>query len=666
MAFRPRTTIPTRIFIAFASVLIAFGLIAAMSVLQHARTAQTLKLLQEGYLPLALSVGEAKSTHALMATQLGLGPGPGALPQRWLKAFQQVRPSTQRRLVFRLEKAQRLAMDHDDHAFLRALEGELAALSGEYEATRQPYADLFDAIERGDPIATQKILAALQRRETQIQSHYRTAWRDLQERVAITSARAAESERQATVLLAILALIGLAVGLLAAWGSQRLLRPLPELHARVQAVSRGDLSTRLQPRRDDELGRLTQAFEEMVASLNESAEAERRLQRMQEQIVANLRAAVVVVDSEWIVRTANPAASQVLGVRREDEGKPLQSTELLERMPELRASIEEVFAGADRATLRAAPIDTVRRVHALVTPFGDAEERSRRSALVVAEDVTEELATEARLLQTERLAAIGRMAAHVTHEVRNPLSSIGLNVEMLEDELGSNSGEARQLMRAIQKEIDRLAGITGEYLRLARLPQPNLVADDLHELLTSLSSFVGREMEAAGIHLRLSLPPTLPEVAIDEPQLRQAFLNLLRNARESMPAGGTIDLRARLHAGGVEVVVTDEGPGIPAEERERIFDLFYTTKSWGTGLGLPLTQQIIVAHGGEIRCEAQEERGTRFVLWLPAPAKMNRAAIDDAERPTPDEINDEGGANAEGGANDEGGASAEGETRRAG
>ncbi len=115
-----------------------------------------------------------------------------------------------------------------------------------------------------------------------------------------------------------------------------------------------------------------------------------------------------------------------------------------------------------------------------MTPFeATGDSRERGSVLVVAEDVTEELRTKARLIHTERLAAIGRMAAHVTHEVRNPLSSIGLNVEMLEEELSGAGPEPQALLRSIQREIDRLTAITEEYLRLARLPQPRLEPEDV-------------------------------------------------------------------------------------------------------------------------------------------------------------------------------------------
>ncbi len=244
----------------------------------------------------------------------------------------------------------------------------------------------------------------------------------------------------------------------------------------------------------------------------------------------------------------------------------------------------------------------------------------------MAEDVTEELKTKARLIHTERLAAIGRMAAHVTHEVRNPLSSIGLNVEMLEEELEGAGPETVALMRAITREVDRLTGITEEYLRLARLPQPHLEPEDLGHIVRSVTSFIAREMEGSGVEVAVDVEEDLPPVALDEQQMRQALLNLLRNAREAMPDGG--EVRVKVRRAGAEVVleVEDQGEGIPEAQRTRIFDLFYTTKERGTGLGLPLTRQIVVAHGGRIRCEGGEGGGTIFELVFPA-AKESVAGI---------------------------------------
>jgi signal transduction histidine kinase len=240
--------------------------------------------------------------------------------------------------------------------------------------------------------------------------------------------------------------------------------------------------------------------------------------------------------------------------------------------------------------------------------------------LIVAEDVSEELATKARLIQSERLAAIGRMAAHITHEVRNPLSSIGLNVEMLEEEMtndGYGGDEARGLLRAIQREIERLTSVTEEYLRLARLPTPDLLPEYVGDILHSTAEFLRPELKAANIALTVDAPENLPMVALDDGQFRQVLINLIKNAREAMPQGGHLILSAHGERDAVAVRIADEGAGMEEAQQARIFDLFYTTKKLGSGLGLPLTQQIVIAHGGTIHCESAPNEGTVFELRFP-------------------------------------------------
>jgi signal transduction histidine kinase len=148
-----------------------------------------------------------------------------------------------------------------------------------------------------------------------------------------------------------------------------------------------------------------------------------------------------------------------------------------------------------------------------------------------------------------------------------------------------------------------------------------LEPDSLGDLMRSLISFLGREMDAAKVVLEASIAEELPPVALDEGQIRQALLNLLRNAREAMPEGGTVHISATANKGGVSVLVQDEGSGVPQAERERIFDLFHTTKESGTGLGLALTREVVVAHGGTIECIDREGQGASFALWFPAAAK---------------------------------------------
>jgi signal transduction histidine kinase len=225
----------------------------------------------------------------------------------------------------------------------------------------------------------------------------------------------------------------------------------------------------------------------------------------------------------------------------------------------------------------------------------------------------------ADLRRAERLAAVGRISAQITHEIRNPLNAIGLNAELLAEELAHAAAapEAQQLVAAISREVDRLNGVAEEYLRFARLPKPALARQDLNEVLGSLLDFLAPELQASGIEVRRELAPGALPVRGDEGQLRAVFLNLLRNSREAMPGGGHVAVRTRRSEGAVEAEVADTGGGIPPGDLTRIFEPFYSTKERGTGLGLAFAQQVVKEHGGEIRCESVVGRGTTFTLRLP-------------------------------------------------
>ena len=625
-------SIPTRIFIAFALIIAAFAGVAITSVVQHARTAELLRLLNEGYLPLALRLGAARTHQEGYWRQVERSAESSPAAYRLLQAARQLRPSTQRQLDHYLERAERLAERAGDGLTLPPVNAALAEVDRTLSATRRQYAQLFTALEKDDRAGAADAIELLRRPEATIGRRYSDAYAHLQERSEAIGALAAERERQAAITLGILVVLALLVGVAGTVWSQRLLSPLPALQARVAAVAEGDLSARASvPARDDELGRLASDFEAMVGALGARDQRLRELRRMQAQIVAGLRAAIVVVGGDGTIRTVNPSAAEVLGLDPSAEGTPLAGSSLARRLPELESHLAAVRRDDSPCFLREVPLradaagakgseagggsrGSERFVDLLVAPFA----AERGSVLLVVDDVTEALRTKARLIQTERLAAIGRMAAHVTHEVRNPLSSIGLNAEMLEDEIGEAGTEARALLAAIQKEIDRLTALTEEYLRLARLPTPNLDEGDLADAIRSIVRFVKPEMEAAGIDLEQTIDDDLPSVAFDEAQLRQALLNLLRNAREAQPKGGWVTIGASVEEDGVRIEVIDGGEGIDAEARERIFDLFFTTKELGSGLGLPLTQQIVAAHGGQILCHAADTGGTRFALWLPA------------------------------------------------
>ena len=233
---------------------------------------------------------------------------------------------------------------------------------------------------------------------------------------------------------------------------------------------------------------------------------------------------------------------------------------------------------------------------------------------------------ERRLIRGERLAAAGQLAAQITHEIRNPLSSVALNVELLEDEL-VNSSEGKRLLGQITKEVDRLTNITESYLGFARRPKPELVPLDVAEELRGLLDFMGPELEQDGVTLVRELPDAPAMVMGDANQLRQAFLNLLRNAKEAVLDEGRgigrppqIGVALARRGDAIAVTVFDNGRGIPLppEQLDRIFEAFYTRKARGTGLGLPMVQQIVSDHAGTVRVAQTGPTGTRFEVELPA------------------------------------------------
>ncbi len=234
------------------------------------------------------------------------------------------------------------------------------------------------------------------------------------------------------------------------------------------------------------------------------------------------------------------------------------------------------------------------------------------------------------LIRSERLATAGKMAAQVTHEIRNPLSSLGLNAELLEEELSvkQSTDEALNLLKAMQDEVDRLTKITESYLRYSRLPSPEPKMDDLNELVTAVLEFMREEIRESDIVVTMHLEDDLEQVFFDRAQIRQALSNLVRNACEVMPEGGALTVRTRRREEHIELHVQDTGTGVPDDAAGHIFESFFSTKSSGTGLGLPLVRQICVAHGGDARLERTGDDGSCFVIALPRVKSTDRDKVE--------------------------------------
>lgn len=227
-------------------------------------------------------------------------------------------------------------------------------------------------------------------------------------------------------------------------------------------------------------------------------------------------------------------------------------------------------------------------------------------------------------LRAERLAMVGSMAAQLAHEVRNPMSSISLNMELLSREISNLSAngphspeEASVLLGQMEQEIRRIDSVIRDYLGFARLPKIVSQRVPIHAFLDEKLALSTAELAAAGVRLVKEYDPRIDFAEVDPGRLWQVVLNLLRNAREAMPEGGEVVVRTKRAGDEIWISVSDTGTGISQEDAAKIFTPFHTTKAHGTGLGLALAQQIVSEHGGRLEFRSAPDAGTTFTIILP-------------------------------------------------
>jgi signal transduction histidine kinase len=217
---------------------------------------------------------------------------------------------------------------------------------------------------------------------------------------------------------------------------------------------------------------------------------------------------------------------------------------------------------------------------------------------------------------------IAQLAGGLAHEIRNPLSTMRLNLDLLAEDFRASEGERerRSLVKIerIQKESHRLEGMLDDFLRYVRVGNHQTAPVDFNALIDEVRDFCEPQSLAQGIFTRVQFHPEVSKVRLHTDTFKQALLNLIRNAQQAMPDGGEIMLRTRPEGDRVALDVIDTGKGIPAEVQPRIFEPFYSTRPRGTGLGLPTTRRIIEAAGGEIVVSSEPGRGSQFTVLLPA------------------------------------------------
>ncbi len=227
----------------------------------------------------------------------------------------------------------------------------------------------------------------------------------------------------------------------------------------------------------------------------------------------------------------------------------------------------------------------------------------------------------ARARGYEHLAEIGQLTGGLVHEIKNPLSTINVNLKLLSEDLARSDDEThRRLLNrlgSVREETDRVRGILDDFLRFAGHYELDLAVVDIRRLINEVAEFFGPQVEAAGAVMRTALPELEVRCKADAKLIKQAVLNLMLNAVDAMKDGGELLLKLSTHRGRAIIEVIDTGPGIAPEELNRIFQVYYSTKGHGSGLGLPTTRRIVREHNGTIRVDSEPGKGTRFTIALP-------------------------------------------------
>ena len=249
----------------------------------------------------------------------------------------------------------------------------------------------------------------------------------------------------------------------------------------------------------------------------------------------------------------------------------------------------------------------------------------KRGEDIIAKRAEERLLLEQKLNQAERLASLGEMVAAVSHQIRTPLGIISSTAELLRRKLTPMEPQD-QLADVIVQEANRLNSIVTDFLNSARPATPNLMPCNVNDILEKNLSFLAPEIEKNGYKIYKRLATHVREIQADPGLLYEAFLNILMNAMQAMPAGGTITVELADREDTLTIVFSDEGKGIPEDVLKKIWRPFFTTKDKGSGLGLPIVKKIVEGHGGNVRVENGPEKGVQVIVTLPA-GKVHREAM---------------------------------------
>ena len=410
--------------------------------------------------------------------------------------------------------------------------------------------------------------------------------------------------------------------LLAAVVSGATLAPLRDISAQLDRISAGQYDTVATEVTgfvggSDELGQVSRKITQVGQQLRGVHEIFSTLRENMNSVMAGLEDGLLLFTKDARAVMVSPAAEKFLGApagqflgRRVTDifpvGHPLREALRLDgdELSEVAAETElQTTEGAKRVSVSVQAIQ---------------EDGERMGALLTLRDLDSLENINTQLQVSERLAALGRITAGVAHEVKNPLNSMRLWLENLKESLppDADSG-AQQAVQVLDKEIDRLDAVVKRFLDFTRPMDVRLEATHLAELLKEVLEIAQHQLQKGGVQVAQLLPIDVPTVYVDRALLKQAVLNLVLNAREAMPNGGQLTIVLTRRGESAEITVGDTGKGIAPENRQKIFQLFYTTRPGGSGIGLASAFRIVQLHNGSIDFTSEVGRGTTFRIELP-------------------------------------------------
>jgi PAS domain S-box-containing protein len=412
---------------------------------------------------------------------------------------------------------------------------------------------------------------------------------------------------------------------LAAGVSRAALAPLSDIAAQLDRISAGQYDAAPPEVKGfagsgDELGQVSRKITQVGQQLRGVHEIFSTMRENLDSVMAGLEDGLLLFTRDARAVMVSPAAEKFLGApagqfigRRATDifppGHPLRAA--------LRIEGDELSEVASETELETA--QGTKRVGVSVQAI--QEDGERMGALVTLRDLDSLESINTQLQVSERLAALGRITAGVAHEVKNPLNSMRLWLENLKESLSPDEENgARDAVRVLDKEIDRLDAVVKRFLDFTRPMEVRLEATHLSELLKEVMQVAQPQLQKANVQVAQLLPIDVPEVYVDRALLKQAVLNLVLNAGEAMPNGGQLRVVLSRRGEMAEITVEDTGRGIPPENKQKIFQLFFTTRPGGSGIGLASTFRIVQLHNGSIDFSSEVGRGTTFRIELPLAA----------------------------------------------